>query len=120
MRASLGVLATFFHNRESAMKVLLRVLLISAAILSAAFAQTVGASLQGTVSDPSGAVISSATVEIINIDTSAVRNLVTDEGGRWRGPRLPPGRHSVPVPPPGCQTLLRQSLHFAALHEPYI
>src|SRR5713226_3553639 len=93
------------------MKAVLRSLSISIAVLSAAFAQTVGASLQGTVSAPSGAVISSAAVQIVTVETGAARNLVTDAGGRWHEPVLLPGEYQIRVSAPGFQTLVRKGVH---------
>jgi hypothetical protein len=42
-----------------------RLLFVCLAALVAAYAQTVGASLQGAVTDPSGAVVPGAQVEIV-------------------------------------------------------
>src|SRR2546425_9391022 len=95
------------------MKAVMRALLFSLAAATAASAQTVGASLQGTVSDPTGAVISSAAVQIVNVETGAARNLVTDDGGRWREPVLLPGEYQIRVTAPGFQTLLRKGIHLA-------
>src|SRR5437879_1430100 len=53
-----------------------------------ASAQTVGASLQGTVHDPSGDVLRRAEVEIRNVETGATRMVAADEAGRWREPIL--------------------------------
>lgn len=75
------------------------------------FAQSVGASLQGTVTDASGAAVARAAVDIINIENGSVRNLVTDEGGRWREPILPPGQYQVRISSPGFQTMLRKGVH---------
>src|SRR5260221_2123218 len=80
-------------------------------LTSAAWAQTVGASLQGTVTDPSQAVIAGAAVEVRNIETGAVRSLKTDGGGRWRDPVLPPGEYELRVSAPGFRTVIRQGLH---------
>ena len=67
------------------MKIELRVLLVCSAALTSAFAQTVGASLQGTVYDPSGAVVPRAEISIRNVETGDIRTLATDEGGRFIG-----------------------------------
>src|SRR6266849_2892150 len=95
------------------MKAMLRVMLVCSASLSVVFAQTVGASLQGTVYDPSGAVVPQAEISIRNVDTGAVRTLVTDEGGRWREPVLLPGDYELRVSATGFQTMLRKGIHLA-------
>src|SRR5258707_8770969 len=100
-------------NGSLTMKAMLRVVLVCSASLAAAFAQTVGASLQGTVYDPSGAVVPQAEISIRNVDTGAVRTLVTDEGGRWREPVLLPGDYELRVSATGFQTVLRKGIHLA-------
>src|SRR5713226_4702190 len=95
------------------MKAISRILVVFVSGLGAVSAQTVGASLQGTVSDPSGAVVPGAQVEIRNVETGATRSLVTDGGGRWREPVLPPGEYELRVIAAGFQTVLRKGIHLA-------
>jgi hypothetical protein len=76
-----------------------RALLLSAILgflTSSALAQY-GASLEGTVSDKSGAVVSGATVTITNQATGVSRNSVTGNSGFYRITGLPPGRYKVDV-----------------------
>lgn len=80
------------------------------AVLGGASAQTVGASLQGTVTDPSGAVVPNASVQITNLGMAAVRTLVTDASGRWRDPVLLPGAYEVRFSAPGFQTTVRKAI----------
>src|SRR5258708_39154867 len=82
-----------------------RIVVLACVATGAAFAQTVGASVQGTVTDPAGAVIPNASVEIRNAATGALRNLSTDEAGRWRDPVLPPGEYEIRVSASGFQTV---------------
>ncbi len=65
-------------------------------LTSSAFAQY-GASLEGTVTDKSGAVVSGATVTITNQATGVSRNTVSGEAGSYRISGLPPGRYQVVV-----------------------
>src|SRR5258708_37908010 len=80
-------------------------------LTSGVWAQTVGASLQGTVTDPSQAVIAGAAVEVRNIETGAVRSLKTDGGGRRREPVLPPRGYELRVSAPGFRTGILQGIH---------
>src|SRR3979490_3323697 len=80
MRAAWGVLFLF--------------LIVNA---STCTAQTVGASLQGTVYDPSGAFVPDAAIEIRNIEQGATRAVTTDDKGRYREPLLPPGEYGLRV-----------------------
>ncbi|MGO4211248.1 carboxypeptidase-like regulatory domain-containing protein, partial [Terriglobus sp. YAF25] len=61
-------------------------------------AQTGGtASLQGAITDPTGAAIAGANVTITNTDTKVARNTVTDTEGRYSLPNIPPGPYSLTV-----------------------
>jgi hypothetical protein len=51
--------------------------------------------LGGLVLDPAGAVIANAQVTVPQVDTGAVRNVVTDSSGRWIASNLPSGRVKV-------------------------
>src|ERR1041385_1953753 len=102
------------------MKVLLQMVLIGCVAPGAAFAQTVGASLQGTVHDPSGAVVPGAEVEIRNVETGAARMLKADESGRWREPVLLPGEYELRVSAAGFQTVVRKGIHLAVGQEAVI
>jgi outer membrane receptor protein involved in Fe transport len=82
-----------------------------------ASAQTVGASLQGTIYDPSGAVLPRTRVEIRNVETGATRSLTADDGGRWREPVLLPGEYEIRASAPGFQTVVRKGIHLAVGQE---
>src|ERR1700737_1757125 len=57
-------------------------LLVSIGMRPAAFAQSAGtASIQGTISDSTGAVIPNATVTLTNTETSTARTTVSDGSG---------------------------------------
>ncbi len=60
-----------------------------------------GASLSGTVTDPSGAVIAHATVEIRNAATHTALVIHTGEDGRYTAPVLAPGDYAIEVRSPG-------------------
>jgi hypothetical protein len=57
------------------------------------FGQTT--SLTGTVADPSGAVIPGATISIVNVETGAPRDAVSDTQGRYTMERLTPGTYTL-------------------------
>lgn len=69
-------------------------------LTSSALAQY-GASLEGTVTDKSGAVVSGAKVTITNQATGVSRNAVSGGSGAYRISGLPPGRYKVEVEAPG-------------------
>src|SRR5882724_278691 len=53
------------------------------------------ASIQGTVSDSSGAAIPGVAIQVKNLETGALRNLLTDEAGRFDATSLPVGRYAL-------------------------
>jgi hypothetical protein len=75
----------------------MRVLLLLALGAFVLFAQTDRATLRGTVTDPSGAVVPSAQVVIQEVGTNAERKLTTDENGNFEAPALKPGHYLIKV-----------------------
>jgi Carboxypeptidase regulatory-like domain/TonB dependent receptor len=76
-----------------------RVLLLSTILcfLTASALAQYGASLEGTVTDKSGAVVSGAKVTITDQATRVSRNTVTGASGFYRITGLPPGKYTVEV-----------------------
>jgi len=62
------------------------------------------AEISGVVTDTEGGAIPGATVKVQSTDTGAVRELVTDEGGRYDAPLLPIGNYSVTGDKAGFQS----------------
>ena len=77
---------------------------------SVGFAQVVGASLGGTVKDPSGAGLPLASVNIKNTETGAVRNLLSDDSGRYAAPSIPVGNYEVAVSKEGFSGQKKQGI----------
>src|SRR5262249_15128521 len=76
-------------------------------------AQTVGASLQGIVADPSGAALPNAEVTVINTTPGAVWELKTDSTGHYRVPVLRPGEYEVHLTLTGFQAVTRRGILLA-------
>ncbi len=74
--------------------------------LSAAvgFGQSGSGTLQGTVSDPGGAVIAGAKVHIMDQLTGVARDVMTNGAGIYSAPNLNAGRYKVSVSAPGFAT----------------
>ena len=68
---------------------------------ASAFAQTGNASLGGTVSDPSNALIPGVTVTATNVDTNIVQTTISNETGSYSFPVLQPGKYKVTADLPG-------------------
>src|SRR5262245_53029732 len=63
--------------------------------------QTATGTILGTISDPTGAVVVQATVEVINQNTGFTRSMITDADGSYEFRALLPGSYSVVVSAPG-------------------
>ena len=61
-----------------------------------AFAQTTGA-LSGTVTDQTGAVVSGATIVVVNNDTGVEHTVQSSDGGTFTVPALPAGTYTVTI-----------------------
>jgi len=92
--------------------VLLFLLLVLAIVAPtpALHAQVSGATLTGTVTDPSGAVIPNAELSIQNVATGTARQLTTDSAGIYAAPNLMPGTYEVMVTAAGFETAVRKGV----------
>lgn len=73
-------------------------------------AQVTNAVLQGIVTDPQGAVLPGASVQVRNAESGLTRDVVTDERGFYRAPALPPGRYDVTASLDGFTAAVRSGL----------
>jgi hypothetical protein len=83
------------------------------AIAAMAHAQIVS-SIEGTVIDPSGALVQAASVRVLSTLTGAERRLATDSRGRYYVAGLDPGVYSVEVASPGFRIEVVESLRLDA------
>jgi hypothetical protein len=74
------------------------------------YAQTTNGSIQGTVSDPSGAAVAGASVTGRNLDTGLSITTVTTEAGLYSLANLPPGRYSVTIEGPNLKKYVREGV----------
>src|SRR5881397_247959 len=81
--------------------------------VATSYGQTVGAGLQGTVSDATGAILPGAMVTVKNSGTGASLELLTDERGRYLAPLLQPGEYEVAVSRAGFQAVSRRGIRLA-------
>jgi hypothetical protein len=74
------------------------------ALATQAMAQSlISGDIQGTVTDPSGAVIAGATVALKSLDTGATQTASTNASGAYRFSLLKPGRYTVTASETGFQ-----------------
>jgi outer membrane receptor protein involved in Fe transport len=94
----------------TALSISVMAILLSGIVVSA---QTVGASIQGAITDANGGAVRNAAVEVRNVGTGVTYNAVTDAEGRYRVPLLPSGDYEVRVTASGFQPLLRRGVSLA-------
>src|SRR5947209_1764720 len=87
----------------------LLILVLCCGVLMAA--QTFRGSIQGTVTDASGAIVSGATVTVANHDTGFTRTVTSNEEGEWRVSELPIGVYDVTVKKDGFRTQAVKGIH---------
>lgn len=76
--------------------------------------QAINGTIEGTVSDSSGAVLPGVTVTLTNTDTGAVRSVVTNERGIYRALLLPLGTYRVVAELQGFKTFEQTGINLSA------
>jgi hypothetical protein len=98
------MLRSIVLRRFFALVPVMAVLAIAILSPSQASAQVSGASLSGTITDPSGAAVPNAKVSIANTATGVTRDDTTDTAGFFSVPNLQPGPYAVTVSASGFST----------------
>ncbi|NOT58789.1 MAG: TonB-dependent receptor [Acidobacteria bacterium] len=75
-----------------------------------ALAQEFRGSINGRITDNSGAAVSNATVVVSNIATNSSASLTTDEGGAYTALYLTPGNYTVSVEAKGFKKTIRNNI----------
>jgi Carboxypeptidase regulatory-like domain/TonB-dependent Receptor Plug Domain len=72
--------------------------------------QITTATIQGTVTDATGASLPGVTVEARNVDTNLARTVASDAEGRYILLQLPPGTYKITFSLPGFATYVQENL----------
>src|SRR5271155_3086743 len=105
MSIDIGVIAMRNHFRSSSL-----LLLFAAGLTAHAWGQVVGASVSGTVRDATGAGLPEVAVTIRNLETGAVRKLLSDEGGRYVARSIAVGPYEVRAEKEGFSSQVRTGI----------
>ena len=76
--------------------------------------------VQGTVKDPTGALVVKAQVEVASSALIGTKKAETDQGGYYRFANLPPGMYSLTVTAPGFRTFKQERIPLEVGHLPSI
>ncbi|MCC7342814.1 MAG: TonB-dependent receptor [Bryobacterales bacterium] len=91
-----------------------RLLLLSAALVSACFGQAFTANFTGLVTDPGGAVIPGAQVKLRNTATNEERQTTTGAEGRYTFSQLLPGNYELSASSQGFKTFVQREIQLLA------
>jgi hypothetical protein len=89
-------------------------LVLTGAARASAQSQAVNGTIEGTISDESGAALPGVSVTLSNLDTGDTRVVVTNEAGAYRAPLLPLGRYRVAAELQGFKKFEQQGLTISA------
>jgi hypothetical protein len=81
---------------------------------SAAFGQTALATVTGTITDPTGAVVANAPVSLKNVETGQVYVAASSDTGNYTVPQVPIGDYDLTVTVTGFKTYQHNKFHLAA------
>ena len=87
------------------------------AVVCALYAQTPTATLVGILTDPSGALVAGAGVEIRDTATNGLRKVKSDQKGEFIAPNLAPGHYDITILKDGFRTLRQTNLELQADQE---
>ncbi len=83
-------------------------------------AQEFRATVSGSVTDPSGAVIPAAAIEVRETSTGTINRTVSDAAGQYVVPFLPPGNYTITATAKGFEAMTRSGITLQAQDHPII
>ena len=86
------------------------VMLLIFGFVGAADGQVTTATISGRITDQQGAVVPSANVQAINVDTDVVRTTQSNSAGEYVFPFLPPGPYRLVIRKAGFQEIIKSGL----------
>lgn len=100
-------ISSWFLHRKSPALLFLFAALISCQL---GFAQTFSASIAGLVTDPAGAVVNGAKVQLQNMSTHDTREVTSSTDGTYKFDNLLPGTYQISVEAAGFQSYVQSNM----------
>ena len=75
-----------------------------------ASAQEFRGTISGLVTDPTGAVVPGASVEVKEVNTGSINHTISDNAGQYVLPFLPPGEYTITVEKAGFENTARSNI----------
>jgi len=97
-------------HRMIEVRLLLATLAVVTILAVPVCAQEVSASITGTITDATGALVASASVTAKDVDRGTTYTTTTNEAGAFLFPRIPPGRYEVRIEAKGFKALIRRDI----------
>ena len=110
----------FTHLHKAALAVALVFGCTFVPLQQTAYCQETTGGLQGTVKDPTGAVVPNATVTVTTPTLVGVKTATSDSAGYYHFANLPPGTYTITVMAKGFDTLKRTGIVLEVGHLPTI
>lgn len=107
-------------NRPTRVATLLFLVALSFYVVSPAFAQLAGGIITGSVRDNTGAVISKATIRVLNVASGVEVTLSTNNSGSFTTATLRPGNYQVSASSPGFQTTVEKNVVLQIASRPVV
>src|SRR5262245_38420989 len=82
-------------------------------LAASALAQLTTGTINGTVTDATGAAIPGANITVKNVETGISRNTISGESGRYEVPNLQPGSYEISASLAGFKTNVRSGVTLA-------
>ena len=109
-----------YHGAALALAIALALGFTVSTLQQPAYSQEVSGGLQGSIKDPSGAVVPRAKVVVSGIALMGTKEVLTDQSGYYRFSNLPTGTYSLSVSAEGFRTTKRSGLTIEVGHLPTV
>src|SRR5712692_2877036 len=115
-----GVLEDSVENKNRGLLLTLAQTFALLLFAATVFGQETTAGLQGTVKDPSGAVVSGADVSVLGTTLIGTKDTKTDGSGYYRFANLPPGTYTITASAKGFSVTRREGVVLEVGHLPSV